>query len=560
MALFRFMVQTALRRYCLSAAAFVALIPAGVSAQPVPLRDNIAVNKVLTTEGYPVLLARDPKTGGLFYADLDGVIHRVDFSGSSPVSVPAYSAADHGMTALAGMTFSDDGTVYLLGNFAQGKYTVLRIRRGVPQTGSGQRIWSTVAESEPYPLAEIFNHLFNAIVVSPDQKHLFIQGGARGNHGEVHDNGGVFPGAREQPLSSVILRLPIGADSVHLSNDEAALRAAGYWYADGVRNTYSMAFAPNGDLFGVENSGDRDDSEELNWIQENHHYGFPWRMGTNDNPQQFPGYDPSADKLINPRFTAAKNGYFYNDPTYPPPPEGVVFTDPIMSTGPDADKFRDPVDGVVKDASDLGISIGTFTAHRSPLGLVFDIDGALSSEYRGDGFCLNWTRGSAVDDTIAGPFFDRSEDLLHLNLVKVGGVYRVEVHSIVANFRNPLAAVLTGATMYVLESGDNHTLWELRMPTTNAVDESSAVLQSTEVRPNPAAQTATVSFELTAPAVVSLTASDVYGRETVILKDKWLSSGAHAADIDVSGLASGQYFYRLIVGGTVRVGTVNVIH
>ncbi|MFT7553257.1 MAG: hypothetical protein ACI9BV_003589, partial [Rhodothermales bacterium] len=53
-----------------------------------------------------------------------------------------------------------------------------------------------------------------------------------------------------------------------------------------------------GDLFGTENAGDCDDSEELNWIREGRHYGFPWRIGTSVTPQQFPGYDPSADPFV----------------------------------------------------------------------------------------------------------------------------------------------------------------------------------------------------------------------------------------------------------------------
>ncbi len=547
-------------RHLCAAVLVLLVLPTALAAQPVALKENIVVKKLMGTENYAVLLARDPHTGGLYYANTEGAIYRVDFAGSAPASVPMYTAADHGMSALAGFTFSNDGTMFLLGNFQQGKSTVLRIRRGVPTSGGDTRVWSMVAESEPYPLAEIFNHLFNSIIVSPDQQYLFVQGGARGNHGEVHDNGGAFPGARELPLTSVILRLPIDADSVRLLNSEQALRTAGYWYADGVRNTYSMAFAPNGDLFGVENSGDRDDSEELNWIRENHHYGFPWRMGTNDNPQQFSGYDPSTDKLINPRFTAAKNGYFYNDPTYPPPPEGVVFTNPIMSVGPDADKFRDPVDGVVKDASDMGITIGTFTAHRSPLGLVFDTEGVLNSEYRGDGFCLSWTRGSAINDTIDGPFFDASEDLLHLRLVKIEGDYRVEVRRIVEKFSHPVAAVLSGATMYVLESDGDHNLYEITLPVVNSVGQPLEAASRIIATPNPAGQTATVSFELEVPAIVSLKLFDAYGRESVLIADQFLGAGAHAADLNAAKLASGRYYYRLVAGGNVYFGTLAVVH
>ena len=87
-------------------------------------------------------------------------------------------------------------------------------------------------------------------------------------------------------------------------------------YAEGVRNSFDLAFAGNGDLFATENSADRDNPEELNWIREGHHFGFPWRMGNLDNPQQFPAYDPSADLLLPSSFNAVRNGFYRNDPDY----------------------------------------------------------------------------------------------------------------------------------------------------------------------------------------------------------------------------------------------------
>ena len=50
---------------------------------------------------------------------------------------------------------------------------------------------------------------------------------------------------------------------------------------EGIRNAFALAYAGNGDLFGAVNSDDRDDPEELNWLQEGHHDGFPWRIGGN---------------------------------------------------------------------------------------------------------------------------------------------------------------------------------------------------------------------------------------------------------------------------------------
>jgi hypothetical protein len=235
-------------------------------------------------------------------------------------------------------------------------------------------------------------------------------------------------------------------------------------FARGVRNSFDPAFAPNGELFTGENSGDRDDTEELNWLREGHHYGFPWRMGLADNPQQFPGYDPEADLLIDHDYTAYQRGFFHDDPGFPPPPPGVVFTDPVLNEGPDADSFRDPATGAIRDASDEGILLGTFTAHRSPLGLVFDAEEAMSPEFRGDGFILSWTRGDPTGDSRGGPFRDPSQDLLHLKLTREGDGYRARVTRLVSGFNQPIDAAISGNRIYVLEHGGSGVIWEVTLP------------------------------------------------------------------------------------------------
>jgi glucose/arabinose dehydrogenase len=125
-------------------------------------------------------------------------------------------------------------------------------------------------------------------VVSPDGRFVYLSSGSRTDHGEVQTSGGRFPGLREVPLTAKIFRLPATASGVVLLDDEAFLTGSGFVFARGVRNSFDPAFNARGDLFSGDNSGDRDDSDELNWLREGGHYGFPWRMGTNDTPQQFP--------------------------------------------------------------------------------------------------------------------------------------------------------------------------------------------------------------------------------------------------------------------------------
>ena len=149
---------------------------------------------------------------------------------------------------------------------------------------------------------------------------------------------GAFPDTREVALTAAIFRIPTNADNQVLPNDRDQLRAKGYLFAEGTRNSYDPAFAPNGDLISADNGPDADYPDELNWLRAGYHYGFPWRLGNVDNATRSPDYDPSKDKWLPSEYYATKQGLYYADLTFPPPPAGVTFTDPIPNFGPDADE------------------------------------------------------------------------------------------------------------------------------------------------------------------------------------------------------------------------------
>lgn len=178
-------------------------------------------------------------------------------------------------------------------------------------------------------------------------------------------------------LTACILKLPTSGQNIVLQNDRTWLKEHGYIYTEGTRDTFDMAFDADGRLFGGENGPDRDTPEELNLLRPGGHYGFPWNIGGSSNPQQFPDYNPNTDRLLNPLFNAVKLGYYQNDPTFPPAPS-IPMTGALRNFGPDADSFRGP-NGVLRDASDRGSSITTFTAHRSPC-----VDGPLGARVEGE--------------------------------------------------------------------------------------------------------------------------------------------------------------------------------
>jgi glucose/arabinose dehydrogenase len=233
------------------------------------------------------------------------------------------------------------------------------------------------------------------------------------------------------------------------------LLEGGYLYAWGVRNAYDMAFAPNGDLFAIDNGPDADYPEELNWIQEGHHYGFPWKFGDWDNQTRLEAYSSEEDKLQQPDFTAVREGYYQSDPDFPEPP--MEFTQPVANLGPDSAYYR-ALDGSEKNAAELGEILYSFTPHISPLGLVFANnelpEDLQSTDETYSAFLVSW--GAA-----GGTLTDKGQNLLHLALTKKDVNYEMVTTEIATGFINPIDAVLIENKLYVLEWGSEGALWEL---------------------------------------------------------------------------------------------------
>lgn len=418
---------------------------------PTLLRDDITLRRVGAAGPGSIRLAVSPVDGQLYVLNPGAGLGRLDLA-TGAVTPVATSEELVGAATPAGMAFGPDGLLYVVANRASGARNKGIVRRGPPAGGSG---WFTVAETAPYALSGTqFDHLFNGVAVSPDGNWLYVNSGSRSDHGEVQDNGGNFPGAREGALTSRIFRIPADARDVRLEDDEAAV--APYVYARGLRNAYDLAFAPDGELFAVDNGPDADLPDELNWIRQGLHYGFPWRFGAEPNPVLDPAFDPTADGRLSQDFVAVQQGFYRPDPAFPPPP--MAFTDPVPNRGPAAAVYRAP-DGAERDAAAAGASLQTFTPHRSPLGLVFADGEALPADLRGgpgapSAFVLSW--GAA-----GGTLSDGGQDLLHIALTRDGDGYTATTRQIARDFRRPIDAVLIGKRLFVLEFDGESVIWEL---------------------------------------------------------------------------------------------------
>ena len=527
----------------------VAALAAPLAAQPTTGSGTVAL--VGTLPPGVVGIAYEPVEHIVYVLAGSGDLYRLG-SGESLELVAEAAEQGEGFRPF-GIDIGPDGTVYLVGSRTTETMNVGVVRRGRAE-GDG-RVWTTVVETEPYPLGRTaYDHSVSAVAVHPSGEWLAVNSGSRTDHGEVQDAEGDFPGLREVPLTSAIFRVPSGATDLVIPADSAALADSGFLFADGTRNSFGLAFAPDGELFGAENSGDRDDGEELNWLREGHHYGFPWRMGTNDTPQQFPGYDPDADPLVQPESGAYQNGDFYDDPTYPAQPAGVTFTDPLRNVGPDADELRLP-DGTIVDASEMGMAATTFTPHRSPLGLLFLQENEGPWIYGCDAVLLSWTDGEDGSGSLLAPFEDTGEDLLCLGIDDTREA--LSASRFATGFSNPIDTAYGEGTLYVAEFGEPYGLWAIHVFTPN-VGPSPEDAIDVAVAPNPLRGGGEVAVTLAAAGPVRVRLVDVLGRTVATLHDGLLPAGTARLGVEAEGLAAGTYLAVVEAGGARVVRPLTV--
>ncbi len=550
------------KKYVVVLVFFLFCITGLINAQPVPRRSDITIKSIANVNSTTVRIKYDPVTKHMYILSDDGDIQRVDLNSRGSASLTTlYTSSDHGLTQPLGMTFGKDGTMYLVGieiSDTNNSYGVGTVVKGVPDTlGSENRTWSILAKTVPYTFGHVYNHKMNALIVDTSGQYLLLNSGACTDHGEERE------GHREVGLTDIILKLPVNGNNILLQNDREWLRTNGYLFAEGTRNIFDFAYSANGDLFGPDNSDDRDDPEELNWLREGHHYGFPWRIGGDNTPQQYYPYDPHTDPLLSPNAWGGGPGMLYqtysNDSTYPARPDSITFTEPIPSVGPDADRFRDTTTGNVQDASDLGKTITTFTPHRSVDGIVFDRDSILAGDLCGGAFVVSFSNNSLI--TALG---DTSMDLLHISLTKKDSNYTAKITRLISGFNSPLGIEMLGNKLYVVETGLQYPpnpspkLWEITLPekgTTGIRTDKNEIPASYKLEqnfPNPFNPSTTIKYSVHKEGLVKIILYDVLGREVTSLVNEVKPVGNYEVNFNASNLTSGVYFYRMQAGNFVQ--------
>lgn len=434
---------------------------------PKALRPDIKVEHVMTIDSLAVRILQNPVTGNLWYTTFNGNVFEIKNPDSTqPLSKMIFSANDHGITSLQGSVFLNN-TLFLCGNIASNDRKTTKGRMVCYNLDSSMNQPAVVFNTVEYAANKtIFDHGWNALEISPDGKYIYVNSGARTDHGEVQDNGGLYPNARDNALTAKIFRFPNNARNLTLPDDEAKLKSEGYIYAEGIRNAYDMAFDGKQNLFAVSNSPDYDMPEDMFWIRPQHHYGFPWIMGGIENPQQYADWhpDPETDPFIPQNSHAWRVKYFHTDSSFPKIPASIKFSPGVQNLGPDANEYRGH-SGKILDGDQTGVAVSTFTAHCSPLALCFDTKKTLSKDFKGDGFVIRYSSGAR--SSMMSAFTKEGTDLLHLRLTydSVTNNYFVRTVRIVEDFNQPTDAVLAGNYLYVIEyGGKSGNIWKITMP------------------------------------------------------------------------------------------------
>lgn len=511
---------------------------------------QVSIDSIKPSKPDAAGMSFDPVTGNIFYSTREGEIYELFIPQTGPATDSLrYTVADHGIPALQGFAIHGN-TIYLSGNIWSSTTAIGKIVKGVLQS-NGSRTWSTIVQTQPYPTTEASgDHGFSGLTISPSGSYIYATSGARTHFGELKTNNGAWPGCREVPMTSRMFKFPSIASNILLYNESSTIENSSWIFATGIRNTFSMDWDGNGNLFGVDNSGDRDDPEEMNWLQAGKNYGFPWYMGGNLNPLINPSYDAAQDPLVNKNNYAYTAGWFTNDPNFTPIPSGISVTEPVRNYGPDADFFRDPNTGAVRDASDEGTYISSFTSHRSPLGLQFDHDSSLAAPFRGDGFLLSFMPGgdstgySAISPWGGPcPFVDPVRDLLHVKLTYDALInnYRMNTYRIAEGFYLPVDAELVNNKLYVIERGSSGTIWRVNFPPFTGIEETNE-LSCLSLFPNPSNSEINLEFQTSNSDNIQVSIHDVYGRIMKSIPVTQVNPGLQKVCTDISTLPIGFYY------------------
>ena len=233
-----------------------------------------------------------------------------------------------------------------------------------------------------------FNHGVSHMAFGPDGL-LYLNSGARTDSGEFGNPPKYYSGG-ETPITACLWRM-----------DPKAAKPEIEVIARGIRNAYGFAWDDHSRLFTVSNGPEANEPEEMDFIEQGNHYGFPYQFGN----------------------SPATKGSPY--PHTPEAPEGIKFTMPVTNLGPAA-------------GGRPGAPCYTFDPHSSPGGMIWcgaDFPPLLRNSF------LIARFGNVIDCPV-----DVGFDLISAKMEQQpGGAWQARVTTVLAPLGRPVDVLHTGA-------------------------------------------------------------------------------------------------------------------
>jgi glucose/arabinose dehydrogenase len=310
-------------------------------------------------------------------------------------------------TLCLGLTFDREGRLYVVANVQiPGKVMVNRVAlyrsKGVDADGvpTKPELWTRF--DHPYGVGG-FNHGACRLAQGPDGL-MYLGVGSRTDHGEAGEEPNVsrlgeaphpdVPGGPDFPggeFTAAILRF-----------DPAKGQQAPEVYSRGNRNPFGFDWDDKGRLLDAEHGPMADHPEELNYIRQGKHYGFPYVFGNGEKPDY---------------------------PDAPKPPPGLTFEPPVKNVGPG---------GLLGDHP-----MYSMTAHAAPGGMVFYRKGELPKQYENSFFLARF--GNLVNYNRIG------FDVLNIRLEEKDGELVAHTERFLDRLARPLDVCVAGGKLYVVE-------------------------------------------------------------------------------------------------------------
>ncbi|MEY2878312.1 MAG: hypothetical protein RLZZ15_692, partial [Verrucomicrobiota bacterium] len=366
---------------------------------------GFSLREVVRLPVHGVRLATVPGADWLLVLSNNGDLFRLDPATgnlSRLLTAKDYADTSAGNIDALGLTIDSKRRLYLVSNqrVAEKPWHVNRvvIFRSAPLEANGVpgklRAWLRTS----YPWGNnYYNHGVCHIAEGPDGK-IYVSSGARTDGGEV--DGGVFKNdtvywkGGETDLTAGLWRLDPERDSPDIE-----------MFARGIRNAWTFAWNDRGELFSASNGPDAHRAEELDFVEQGKHYGFPYQYAA----------DPASDKPY---------------PYTPDVPPGLTVVPALKNFGPAA-------------GGSPTKPIATFDAHSSPTGMLFcgpEFPPALRGKF------LMARLGNFIGPAEVG------YDILALDIQRnAAGVHEVRAETFLAPLARPVDVARLGRKLYIIE-------------------------------------------------------------------------------------------------------------